>query len=171
MSVFKTVVILALSLLFKRSVHITAALCGFKLHGSFGLDIIPKLLPLYVEYSLSFSLEGGAELMLDGGRPKKLKKRRKHGRGIRLVNALEVKRARVKGAVGIAERPDLGVICAGALQTLFVSAAAVLTGKRPEVSIVPELKRSVFDLYVEGIVCISSGRLIREVILSRRRTA
>ena len=109
--------------------------------------------------------------MLDGGRPKKLKKRRKRGRGIRFVNALKVKRARVKGAVGIAERPDLGVICAGALQTLFVSAAAVLTGKRPEVSIVPELKRSVFDLYVEGIVCISSGRLIREVILSRRRTA
>ena len=169
MAVFKTALIAVLCVLFKRRLSVSAELCGWTLEGGFGLYVIPKLIPLRVPYSLTYVIGRGFCLKLGGGKPIFLKKRKKRRRRIRIMRALRPEKLCSRGTIGVEGRPDLSVICAGAIQTFLSEASAALTGSKPDVRITPDLAKGRFDLKVEGIISVSAGRLIREIISGERR--
>ena len=105
------------------------------------------------------------------GAPRPLFKKKRGGmrRGVRLLSFLGVRTLCVRGRLGFEGAPDVSVLLSGLLFETICAAAAFLSPESCDLKFKPELQKTAFDLKVEGILVFSPGRLILEIIKSKRR--
>lgn len=153
------------------AVLINKKVCAAAGLSSKGLDFELKIYPFY--YALGFTIRGvvrrvpgeGFYVSVNGGRPKKIK--RKKRMRLNFFRFTDFKELSASGTIGFEGRPDRSVLVSGALGILLTQIFVLLTRKRSEAHIAPDLERSSFALNVEGIISVSPGRLIKEIIKSK----
>ncbi|MBO4848733.1 MAG: hypothetical protein J5586_06230 [Clostridia bacterium] len=160
----------ALFVLIPKKVCVSAKTTGMYTEAIITLRLLFGLVGISAEARASIRIPGGARLSVNG-RPVRLPPREKRKGGMRLMRAVAVKELSVTGEVGLDGAPDVSVILAGILQTLLSQAAAALVRERAAVRVAPRFDRAAFVLNVEGIFCVSAGRMIIEAIKLRRKKA
>ena len=127
--------------------------------------------PLFrIRFRIGYIVGTGPVVSFGGGGPRPLKRKKRGGKGrLRPLGFLSVRSLSVSGRLGIEGAPDLSVILSGALLETLCAAAAYLSPREVSIKIEPELQKTAFDLKVEGILTFSPGRLMIEIIKSKRR--
>lgn len=161
---------LAALILVNKSLPFRIASEGLSLRGTVWLSLFGRRFRL-LRFRVFPKAGAGLMISVNGAppRPAAEKKRRRGRSRMRPLAFLRVKELGISCTAGLSGRPDTGVILAGALGAVLSSAAALLKPERARLSITPDLQKTVFDLNVEGIAVFSPGKLVMEIIKSKRR--
>lgn len=160
--------LIAVYIFINKKAYVSFEIKGVRASGLLELKYLPVLPPLKLRLRLFISLDKGLLISLNGKPPKKPKsgKRRKSRRIINLVKPLSIK---ADGRIGIEGAPDMSVILSGTILLVLIEAATAIFRIKPEVRVKPDFGKTVFDLKVEGIFLVNPGRLIIEILKSKRR--
>lgn len=160
--------LLALLLVNKRFELIIRA--GFSGVSGSAAPLLLGLPVLRVRFRFGFDKGVGPFIRFGSGRPRRLKRRGKRDKPRPDPLAfIKVGSLAVSGRLGLEGSPDKSVILTGLVVQLLSLLAAFLSPDEIDLNVKPELQKTAFDLNVEGILVFSPGRLIIEILNSKRR--
>ncbi|MCR5809651.1 MAG: hypothetical protein K6G56_08880 [Clostridiales bacterium] len=135
-----------------------------------GLTFFPffGLIGVTLRYSIGFKPGTGFFMIGPKGESKPLKAP-KRSETPHVFKALKAKSISVNAEVGLDSRPDLSVLAAGSLETILDMALLAFLKIPPEVSIRPYFGGDRFELLIDGIMKLNVGKLIVEIIKTKRR--
>ena len=136
------------------------------------LRLLFGLIPVKLKANAGLVLSGGLGLSVNGKAPKPLSEYAKRGGAVPLRairRSVRIESLDITGGVGIKDRPDKSVIIAGSLASLFTQISAALSRRPKAARIAPVFDRGAFALKVEGIMSVTPGKLLMEIIKNRRR--